>query len=120
MAELIPLKIDRRTWLRGEGASQSFLLREADGKMCCLGFACLAAGLLLRFRPDLRVTEAWARASAVLGLVLSAYQVSAALPLLSGTSSTVTVIAVGAFSVFAAVHVFLLWAGSPIKAAKAK
>lgn len=30
--------VDRSKWLRGEGALNSFLLRESDGKMCCLGF----------------------------------------------------------------------------------
>ena len=37
--------IDRNTWLRGEGEDQSKLLRESDGKMCCLGFYSLACGL---------------------------------------------------------------------------
>lgn len=32
------LVIDRSKWLRGEGSSNSKLLRESDGKMCCLGF----------------------------------------------------------------------------------
>ena len=39
------LVIDRATWLRGEGHEQSYLLRECDGKMCCLGFFALACGL---------------------------------------------------------------------------
>jgi hypothetical protein len=36
--------VDRKTWLRGEGSDDSKLLRESDGKMCCLGFACLQLG----------------------------------------------------------------------------
>lgn len=32
------LEIDRATWLHGEGAAHSYLLRASDGKMCCLGF----------------------------------------------------------------------------------
>lgn len=36
--------IPRSRWLRGEGAMKSFLLRASDGKMCCLGHACLALG----------------------------------------------------------------------------
>lgn len=32
---MFKLTIDRNTWLRGE--SDSNLLRESDGKMCCLG-----------------------------------------------------------------------------------
>lgn len=39
------LTIDRSKWLRGEGANDSYLLRERDGKMCCLGFWCLMHGL---------------------------------------------------------------------------
>ena len=38
------LKIDRRTWLRGEGPTDSALLR-SDGEKCCLGFYALACGL---------------------------------------------------------------------------
>jgi hypothetical protein len=41
---LIPLTIDRKLWLRGEGSRYSKLLRGLDGKMCCLGFASLALG----------------------------------------------------------------------------
>jgi hypothetical protein len=37
--------IDRSEWLRGEGHEKSFLLRESDGKMCCLGIFSLACGL---------------------------------------------------------------------------
>lgn len=36
--------IDRKRWLRGEGTSNSFLLRASDGKMCCLGHVCKAYG----------------------------------------------------------------------------
>lgn len=39
------LVIDRTMWLRGEGADCSKLLRSSDGKMCCLGFLCLAHGM---------------------------------------------------------------------------
>lgn len=39
--------IDRRKWLRGESdeSFDSFLLREDDGKMCCLGFFAKSCGL---------------------------------------------------------------------------
>lgn len=37
--------INRKTWLRGEGTSPSRLLRSSDGKMCCVGFICLAEGV---------------------------------------------------------------------------
>lgn len=36
--------IDRKLWLRGEGDDRSLLLRDRDGKMCCLGFYSLALG----------------------------------------------------------------------------
>lgn len=39
------LVIDRSKWLRGEGSNASRLLRESDGKMCCLGMYGLACGL---------------------------------------------------------------------------
>ena len=38
------LIIDRTKWLRGE--DDSYLLRSRDNKMCCLGFYCLACGIL--------------------------------------------------------------------------
>ena len=38
------LVIDRQRWLRGS-PTDSFLLRESDEKMCCLGFDALAWGL---------------------------------------------------------------------------
>jgi hypothetical protein len=44
---LLPIKtltIDRAKWLRGEDSVDTYLLRKRDGKMCCLGFLCLAAG----------------------------------------------------------------------------
>ena len=41
----LKLVIDRKTWLRGEGADGSFLRRSSDGRQCCLGFMALAAGL---------------------------------------------------------------------------
>lgn len=37
--------ISRKTWLRGEGSTDSSLLRVKDGKMCCLGSICLQGGL---------------------------------------------------------------------------
>lgn len=36
--------IKRSEWLRGEGPEKSFLLREDDGKKCCLGFFGLVCG----------------------------------------------------------------------------
>ena len=42
--EKLHVVVDRSRWLRGEGSMKSFLFRPTDGKMCCLGFACLANG----------------------------------------------------------------------------
>ena len=41
--QMIKVTVKRSEWLRGEGAEASRLLR-GDGKMCCLGFVCLALG----------------------------------------------------------------------------
>ncbi len=41
---LTEFTVDRGSWLQGEGAVESLLLRFSDGKKCCLGFMCLAAG----------------------------------------------------------------------------
>lgn len=38
------LKINRKKWLRNDD-TDSFLLRNRDAKMCCLGFYALAKGL---------------------------------------------------------------------------
>ena len=40
------LTIDRNVWLRGEGNGVSFLLREVDRKMCCVGIYLKACGIL--------------------------------------------------------------------------
>lgn len=39
------LRINRAKWLHGEGDYVSYLLRPADGKMCCLGFYGQALGV---------------------------------------------------------------------------
>jgi hypothetical protein len=41
---MFEVTVDRSTWLRGEGSYYSFLKRKLDGKMCCLGAFCIAAG----------------------------------------------------------------------------
>ncbi len=46
------LKIDRRTWLRGEGPTASCLYRAGDGKKCCLGFAAMQLCGLTRSKLD--------------------------------------------------------------------
>lgn len=42
--ERVKVTIERSRWLRGEGSTESALLREKDGKMCCLGFVAIALG----------------------------------------------------------------------------
>jgi hypothetical protein len=42
---MLEVVIDRERWLRGEGPGLSYLLRERDAHMCCIGFACIAAGM---------------------------------------------------------------------------
>lgn len=44
MKEMQKVIVERSYWLRGEGEENSKLLRTEDGKMCCLGFVCLAFG----------------------------------------------------------------------------
>lgn len=41
------VKINRDTWLRGQGGSESYLRRKSDEKMCCLGFAAFECGVEL-------------------------------------------------------------------------
>ena len=48
------LVIDRSRWLHGEGANASYLLRETDGKMCCLGFLALQCGAV---EDDIRASR---------------------------------------------------------------
>jgi hypothetical protein len=45
MSEVKSFTIDRATWLHGEGSDDSYLLRPADGKMCCLGHYLKAVGI---------------------------------------------------------------------------
>jgi hypothetical protein len=74
--------------------------------------ACLASGLLLKFRPGRRFTWAWALSSAVLGLLISAYQVYAWSPYIGGAFSTLAATALAGFAVFSVVHMLLLYAGT--------
>jgi len=73
--------------------------------------ACLVAGLLLKFRPSERITWPWAISSAALGLLLSAYQVYAAIPLVGGIFSLVAIETLAGFALFALVHLLLLYSG---------
>jgi hypothetical protein len=42
---MLKVTVKRSRWYRGQGGSDSALLREDDRKMCCLGFVCRAARL---------------------------------------------------------------------------
>lgn len=71
--------------------------------------ACIASGGLLRFMPKERFSAAWISSSAIMGLVLSAYQSYAAVSLLPGGFVTVAAISLVAFLVFAVYHAVLLY-----------
>ena len=70
--------------------------------------ACVLSGVLLRMYPGSRFTAAWASASALMGIALSAYQVYAAAPLVSGTFETIAGTSIVAFLLFGLFHVYLL------------
>jgi len=72
---------------------------------------CLVAGLLLKFLPSKRITWAWATSSAVLGLLVSAYQVYVAIPFIRGTFSFVAIETLVGFVLFALFHLVLLYTG---------
>jgi hypothetical protein len=72
---------------------------------------CVVGGVLLKARPGDRLTWAWSTASALLGLLVSAYQVYYWAPLVGGTFAGLAAISVGGFTVFALAHVLLLLAG---------
>jgi len=72
---------------------------------------CIAAGALLKLWPSGRLSWAWASASALLGFMVSGYQVYVALPLISGVFSTVAVESLVAFAVFAVAHIVLFYTG---------
>lgn len=76
---------------------------------------CYVAGLLLKFVPSERITWPWAISSAVLGLLISAYQVYVAIPFVSSTFSLVGTETLVGFVVFTLVHLALLYFGySPV------
>ena len=83
--------------------------------------ACIAGGVLLREWPSGRFTWAWCVATAVMGFLLSAYQVYAWLSFLGGAFSTVAAGSTAGFGVLAVLHLLLLYAcTSKPSAAKAE
>lgn len=73
--------------------------------------AFLVSGYTLKMMPGRRFTWAWTVSSAVLGFLLSAYQVYAWYPFLEGAFSTLAAASLAGFAVFAAVHVILFYVG---------
>ena len=74
--------------------------------------ACIAGGLMLRQWPSGRLTWAWCAATAVMGFLLSAYQVYAWLAFLGGAFSTLAAASTIGFALFAILHIFLFQAGT--------
>ncbi len=73
---------------------------------------CLLSGVLMKLRPGERLTWAFSISSAALGLLVSGYQVYFWSPLVGGSASSMAGISMGLFGVFAAVHLYLIYAGS--------
>jgi hypothetical protein len=73
--------------------------------------AFLVGGFMLRMMPGRRFTWAWVVASAVLGFLLSAYQVYAWAPFIGGTFSTLAAGSLAGFALFAVVHLLLFYVG---------
>jgi hypothetical protein len=72
--------------------------------------ACIAGGVMLREWPSGRFTWAWCVATAVMGFLLSAYQVYSWLSFLGGAFSTLAAGSTIGFGLFAVVHVLMLFA----------
>ena len=72
--------------------------------------ACIAGGIMLRQWPSGRLTWAWCVATAVMGLLLSAYQVYAWLSFLGGAFSSVAGASTVGFILLAILNVLLLYA----------
>jgi len=70
---------------------------------------CIGAGVLLKSFPSGRLTWSWTISSAVLGLLLCSYQAYAAIPFAVGAFSDVALETLGAFIIFAIVHIMLLY-----------
>ncbi len=74
--------------------------------------ACVLGGVQLKMWPARRLTWAWAVSTAVLGLLLAAYQVYAWVPFLGGSFGSVAAAATAAFAVLTVAHVLLLYMGA--------
>jgi hypothetical protein len=74
--------------------------------------ACVVGGVLLRLRSGGRLTFAWASSAAIMGLVLSGYQVYQWMPFLGGTFNVLAAESLGGFAAFAVVHFVLLYSAA--------
>ena len=72
---------------------------------------CLAAGVLLKVWSSGRITWPWSVSAAALGFFVSGYQVCVAIPLVIGVFSTVAFETLVIFTIFALVHLVLLYTG---------
>jgi len=81
--------------------------------------ACIAGGIMLREWPSGRFTWAWCVATAVMGLLLAAYQVYAWLSFLGGAFSTLATLSTAGFAVLAVIHVLLFYVATSKPASKA-
>jgi len=80
--------------------------------------ACLAAALLIKVRPSSRLSIAWGPAAAILGLLLCAYQVYEAIPLLTGAFVTVASASAVVFFLLGLGHAYVAYASysaAPVK-----
>jgi hypothetical protein len=80
--------------------------------------ACMGAGVLMKVRPSTRLSIAWGPAAAILGLLLCAYQVYQAIPLLTGAFVTVASASVVIFLLLGLGHVYLAFASYSAAPAK--
>jgi len=87
-----------------------FALALATGSRLLLWpvLACVIGGVLLMTAPLANLTGAWVGASALMGLILSAYQVYVASTLLTGQLAEIAWLSLVAFVIFALVHLYLL------------
>jgi hypothetical protein len=74
--------------------------------------AFITGGIQLKLWPTGRLTWAWAISTAVMGFLISAYQVYAWAGFVGGVFSSLATASLVGFLVFAAAHVLLIFAGT--------
>ncbi len=92
----------------------------SDGSLLLLWPASLSilSGVILKWRPDSRLSLALSKATALYGLVLAAYQVLVALPLLESIFATIALFSVVSFVGLAVFNLVLLYGSFPKSASK--